>query len=113
MTKSLIVLALGFFLMNCSSGLTVGGEAAGVSGRIELKLTSFSPKEVVQTLSVNGNGTFRFPDPLEKGATYNVTVNANPLEQSCSVVNPNSNKLMERVWNIQVRCVARGFDINR
>lgn len=99
--------------LNCSSGLTVGGDVVGVSGQIELRLSSYSPKSVSQKVIVKNNGSFRFPDPLEKGATYNVSAVANPLEQSCSVSNPNSNRLTERVVNISVRCVPRQFDINR
>lgn len=97
----------------CSKDLTVGGEAIGVSGPVELRLMSHSPKQVTQSISIKSNGSFRFPDPLEKGATFSVSANANPIDQSCSIDNPNSGGLKETVWNIRVKCAPRNFDINR
>lgn len=105
----LVFLALGA----CAKDLTVGGEAVGVSGPVELRLMSYSPKQVVQSITIKSNGSFRFPGSLEKGATFSVSANANPVDQSCSVDNPNSGGLKETVWNIRVKCAPRSFDINR
>ena len=115
MQRKFIVLLVGFSMMfvSCSSGFTVGGDAMGVSGKIELKLTSYTPKEVVQVLTITSNGDFRFPNALDPGASYSISANTDPLEQSCSVVNPNPSTLTARVTNIQVKCSPRHYDMTR
>ncbi len=77
---------------------TVGGNVNGASGALKLKLNGSNE------LSLAGSGAFQFPNALEVGASYLVTVSAAPAGQTCSVANGNSTIGSADVTNVAVNC---------
>ncbi|WP_377154818.1 NHL repeat-containing protein [Roseateles sp. UC29_93] len=58
-----------------------------------------------EDLRVQGNGAFSFATPVANGATYTVTVKAQPLWQNCAVTN-GSGSATSPVSNVTVVCTA-------
>jgi hypothetical protein len=77
---------------------TVGGNVNGASGALKLKLNGGNE------LSLAGSGAFQFPNALEVGASYLVTVSAAPAGQTCSVANGNGTIGSADVTNVAVNC---------
>jgi hypothetical protein len=74
-------------------------------------LSGLSPTETVvlddglgDTLSLNSNGSFTFPNLITQGAMYNVTVSQQPSTQKCQVAN-GSGTMERAVTNVVVTCV--------
>jgi hypothetical protein len=64
-------------------------------------------------LSITGNGSFQFNDPLASGAQYSVTVSRQPTNppQSCAVDNQSGTVGTANVTNIAVTCMANRFTV--
>jgi hypothetical protein len=77
---------------------TVGGNVIGASGALKLKLNGGNE------LSLAGSGAFQFPNALEVGASYLVTVSAAPAGQTCSVASGNGTIGSADVTNVAVNC---------
>ena len=60
------------------------------------------------TLSVTANGSFTFATQLASGAAYNVTVQANPSGQTCTVANGSGAIASANVTNVAVTCTTSG-----
>jgi len=84
--------------------VTVGGSVSGLSGVVVLQLNGGG------NLSVGANGTFTFATRLDKGASYDVTVFANPAGQTCTVSNGSGTTGTTDVTGVSVACVL-GFSI--
>jgi hypothetical protein len=78
---------------------TVGGTVSGLSGTLVL-LNNGS-----NSLAVAGNGAFSFSSALAAGATYAVTIQSQPIGQTCTVTN-GSGVANANVSNVTVTCVA-------
>ena len=76
----------------------VGGSVSGASGALKLKLNGGSE------LSLAGNGAFQFPNALEVGSAYAVTVSMTPAGQICSVANGSGTMADSDVTNVAVNC---------
>jgi hypothetical protein len=61
-------------------------------------------------LAIDGNGGFTFATALPAGASYNVSVAAQPSNQTCTVEN-GSGVVSGRVTNVQVACTTTNFQI--
>ncbi len=50
--------------------------------------------------------TFKFPTLLPTGASYNVSVQTQPIGQTCSVSNDNGTMGSGHIWNVVVTCIS-------
>jgi hypothetical protein len=100
----------------CGSNLyTVGGTppAGGVTGlNGSVKLHNGN-----DTITVNANGGFAFPTPLQGGgtSTYNVTVSQQPsyppASQTCAVTNGTGTVGTANITNVKVACTTHTFTV--
>ena len=86
-----------------SSTYTVGGTISGLTA------SGLTLKETVsgQTLSpASGATSFTFPTAVASGASYSVTVSAQPAGETCVVANGSGTVPSANVTNVQVTCTA-------
>ena len=57
-------------------------------------------------LTVSANGSFTFATKLASGASYNVTVQANPTGQTCTTANGTGTIASANITNVTVTCTA-------
>ncbi len=83
---------------------SIGGNVSGLANNASLTLVNNG----VDFKTINTNGDFTFDGTVASDSAYNVTVNAQPTGQNCTVANGigtvSSNS--GSVTNIQVTCVA-------
>jgi hypothetical protein len=84
--------------VSCSNVYTIGGTVAGLTGT-GLMLQDNGGNN----LPVGANGAFTFSDAVASGATYSVSVLAQPTGQSCAISN-GSGIASANVTNVQVAC---------
>jgi len=83
------------------STYTVGGSVVGLTGAgLKLKLNGGAD------LPISASGPFTFPDSLTSGASYAVTVGAQPAGQSCTVANGSGTIAGANVTNVSVTCAT-------
>lgn len=76
----------------------IGGSVSGASGALKLKLNGGNE------LPLAGNGPFQFPNALEVGSTYAVTVSVPPTGQVCSVASGTGTIADADVTGVAVNC---------
>jgi hypothetical protein len=100
---SLCVLA-GLALSNCGGVLdaTIGGTVYGLSGGTSLVLVDNGSDPI----TVGGNGTFTFDQSIEAQNTYDVTVQTQPIGETCTVANGTGTVTQNggNVTNVAVTC---------
>jgi|GEM_PF-1702365 len=78
---------------------TVGGTVSGyTTSGLKLKLNNGSEK------AITASGNFTFDDGLVNGASYAVTISAQPAGQTCTLLNANGNISGANVTNVTVNC---------
>lgn len=85
----------------CISNYSVGGTVAGLALGQSVTLIGNG----AGTQIVNANGAFTFPTLLTSGASYSVTVGAQPAGQTCTVGN-GSGTVNNNVTNVSLTCTA-------
>ncbi len=80
---------------------TIGGTVSGLTGA-GLVLQDNGG----DNLSVSANGTFTFATALQGGATYDVTVFAQPAGQTCTATNNSGTVATAAVTTVQVACAT-------
>ena len=86
-------------IVTCATtGYTIGGNVAGLSGALSLLDNGIDP------LSVTANGPFTFAVTVPTGSAYNVTVQTPPPGQSCNVVAGTGTVGSANVSNVSVTC---------
>lgn len=80
---------------------TVGGTVQGLNGTLTLR-NGGDPLDITHTGPTNFN--FVFATRLVNGATYSVSVHAQPVGQSCAVTNGSGTLSGANVTNVQVIC---------
>ena len=87
---------------------TIGGTITGVAGA-GLVLQNGGADDV----TVNANGSFAFPTPMPVGASYAVTIKAQPSDpsQTCAVTNGEGQVTSENVTTVEVSCTTNSFAI--
>lgn len=96
-------------VVNCApSRFTVGGTVTGLGGK-GLVLQNAGGAE----LAVTANGGFAFPETVETGAAYDVTVKAQPkdLTQTCTVTSGSGTVGKADVENVAVTCVTKTYTV--
>lgn len=79
---------------------TVGGNATGLSGTLVLANNGSD------TRTLAAAGAFTFATRLATGAAYNVTISAQPANQTCVVANGTGTVNAANVGNISVNCTS-------
>ncbi len=80
---------------------TIGGTVTGLVGN-GLVLQD----NLVDNLSIGGNGAFTFATALNNGSPYTVTVLSQPPGQSCTVTNGSATVADANVTSVQVSCTT-------
>ncbi|MDB4934625.1 MAG: hypothetical protein JWP87_1597 [Labilithrix sp.] len=97
--------------VNCDTKkLTIGGHVTGlVGGGLKLRVNDTEDVSIAVV-----DGTYAFPSSLASGATYSVTVKANPTNrwQNCTLVNATGQVDDTNVTNIDVTCVDQTFTVS-
>jgi hypothetical protein len=75
----------------------VGGRVAGIRGVAVLSSNG-------QSLDVAGDGSFQFATALASGTTYAVTVNSQPIGQTCTVTRGSGTIVAGAITDVQVNC---------
>ena len=94
--------------VTCVNSFTIGGNVAGLAGS-DLVLQNNAGDD----LPIAADGSFAFVGQLIDGATYTVTVAAQPtdLSQTCSVSNESGTVAGADITNVQIDCVTDTFTI--
>ncbi len=102
----LIAPAMIAVLAGCGSTISesIGGTVTGLSGGTQLILVNNGGDPV----TVSANGSFTFSQQVQSGSAYNVTVQSNPIGETCTVSNGTGSisSTIGAVTNISVSCTA-------
>lgn len=83
----------------CSASVyTVGGSITGLTNSLVLTLNE------VESKTISSNGTFVFNTPLPDGASYEIGILTQPLNQICAVTNRRGNIAGSNVTNVAISC---------
>ncbi len=92
--------------VTCSTNTyTVGGTVSGLSGTVTLQNNS------ANSTPISSNGSFTFSTPAAEGSAYNVTVQTQPTEQTCTVTNGSGTIGSSNVTNVSVSCATNNTTI--
>jgi trimeric autotransporter adhesin len=83
-----------------SSSIFVTGTATGLTGSVVLQNSVGPP------LTVTANGPFSFPVPIAEAAPYAVTVQTQPVGQTCTLTNGSGVAGSTNVTDVALTCVA-------
>jgi hypothetical protein len=88
--------------VSCTTNATysVGGTVSGLTGSVVLQDNGGD------NLTVAANGPFTFATKLASGASYNVTVQANPTGQTCTTANGTGTIASANITSVTVTCTA-------
>jgi predicted RNA-binding protein with TRAM domain len=92
--------------VTCSTNAyTAGGTVSGLSGTVTLQNngTSGTP--------LSTDGPFTFSTPIAEGSIYNVTVQTQPVAQTCTVNNGSGTMGAANVTNVSVNCVTNSTTV--
>ena len=84
---------------------TVGGSVSGLTSSITLLNNGGD------TLTVGVNGGFTFSNSLSSGASYLVTLNAQPTGQTCFLFNNSGSNISANVSNVSVACSTNTYQV--
>ena len=85
--------------VTCAQSSSVGGTVSGLAVGDSVWLASNG-----QLLAIANNGAFAFPGVLAAGTAYNVTVSAQPAQQTCSVANGSGTVTAGLMASVTVIC---------
>ncbi len=84
---------------------TVGGTVSGLAGTLVLQDNG------TDNLAIVANAAFTFSTALQTGSSYSVTVQTQPVGQTCSVTNALGTVSGAKVTNVSVTCVVNTFTV--
>lgn len=91
---------VGNIVVTCTTTASVVAAVTGLRSGLGVTLATNG-----QSLPVAANGTFPFPSIITAGSTYNVTVTAQPLGQTCTVTNATGTVVSGTTFTVAVNCV--------
>jgi trimeric autotransporter adhesin len=92
--------------VTCSTNAyTAGGTVSGLSGTVTLQNNG------TNNTPLSSNGSFTFSTPIAEGSTYNVTVQTQPLEQTCTVNNGSGTMGSSNVTNVSLNCLTNSTTV--
>lgn len=77
---------------------TIGGAVSGLSGTFTLQNNG------ADSLVLTADGAFSFATPVASSSTYNVTVSAQPVGQTCTVGNGSGANVVANVTSVGITC---------
>ena len=80
---------------------SLGGNVTGLDGNLTLQAGG-------QTLEINENGTFRFPNQLQEGTQVTLNLGEMPFRQRCSIESASQFTLESDISNISISCTPLG-----
>jgi hypothetical protein len=86
-------------VVTCALSSSVGGTVSGLAVGDSVWLASNG-----QQLAIASNGTFAFPGVLPAGASYGVTIAAQPAQQTCTIANGSGMVVAGVMANVTVMC---------
>jgi hypothetical protein len=86
---------------------TIGGTVSGLNVGDFVTLLD----DAGNALTVSANGAFTFSTPLASGASYKVTISAEPTGETCAVSNGSGTVGAANVTNVAVACATNTFTI--
>ena len=88
-----------------TNSFTVSGSVTGLSGSgLELQLYSDDIQSIVETLIINGNGSFGFSSSITDLTGYGISVRIQPSQQGCFVQNARGIFSGSDISDVQVNC---------
>ncbi len=92
--------------VTCSmNAYTVGGTVSGLGGTVTLQ------NDGTDSTSLSSDGSFTFSTPIAEGSTYDVTVQTQPVAQTCTVNNGSGTMGSANVTNVSVNCVTNSTTV--
>jgi len=103
-TLYLFCLAATLLLGGCGGAIdaTIGGTVTGLSGDTTVVLLNNG----TDALTVGASGSFTFGTEIEAGSTYDVTVETEPVGETCTVASGTVSQNSGDVTSVVVTCVA-------
>lgn len=92
--------------VTCADLKSVGGVVSGLSGTLQLQNNG------TDTIILNANGSYSFPQQLQQASLYNVQVSQQPVSQICSVINASGQIIDADVMNVDVLCTAETVTVS-
>ena len=93
--------------VTCSTNTyTVGGAVTGLTGTVTLLNNG------TNSTPISTDGSFTFSTAIAEGSTYNVTVQTQPTEQTCTVTNGSGTISSANVTNVTVTCVTNNTTLS-
>jgi len=89
---------------------SVGGTVSGFAGG-DLVLQNTLPNNERENLPITSNASFAFPTKLYNGASYAITVIAQPTGQMCTIANGSGTVFNEDVTDITVTCSVNTYTV--
>jgi trimeric autotransporter adhesin len=87
--------------VTCSTNAyAAGGTVSGLNGTVTLQNNG------TNSTPLSSNGSFTFSTPIAEGSSYNVTVQTQPVEQTCTITNGSGSIGGANVTNVSVNCVT-------
>lgn len=85
---------------------SIGGTVVGLSGGTSVVLLN----NATDPITVSANGSFTFDQQIDSGAAYSITVETQPIGESCTVTNGSGtvDTAGDSVTNVVVSCYATG-----
>ncbi len=87
-------------VMCAENSFTVSGTVTGLAAGEQVSLLNNGGNQTV----VNANSTFTFSSPVAMNGSYAVTVNVDPLAQTCTVTHGSASQITANVTNVAVTC---------
>jgi len=109
-----VAIALSLALGACGGGsgggsnpsYTIGGDLTGLASGQQITLHNG-----IEALALSANGVFTFSAKVANGGNYSVTVVAQPVGQTCVVVNGTGTSVNADVSNVSVTCTYQNFTV--
>ena len=89
--------------VDCGTGYTIGGTISGGLEKGQSLVLLDNGGDALTLRLLKGTAPFRFKTALAYGATYDVTIGTQPIEEICTVTN-NTGTVQGYVSSIQVTC---------
>ena len=95
--------------IDCFTGnvATIGGNVSGLDPGLEVTLQNNGGDD----LTLSANGAFVFTTPISEGASYLVTVSAQPAQHTCTVSN-GTGVATANVTDVTIDCILNSYPIS-
>ena len=89
------------------AGVTIGGNISGLTAGQSVTLLNNGG----DAISLSANGAFTFPTALSSGASYQVSIGTQPLDETCFIANAIGSVTTANITNVTVTCIPNAYFI--